>query len=106
MISTDIAKLTGLSINCINSILTIEQDCICYAVQESLLSKKKYADIDIGIGLLTIYVEDDSIQYKFIPSHSLEEDILSTVNSGEAPMIHRLEDNLKNKILNAYKELL
>lgn len=106
MVSEDIAKLTGLSINCINNIFRMEQECICYDVQESLLEKKKYTDIDIGIGLLTIYVEDESIQYKFIPSHSLEEDILATVNCGEAPIIHHLEESIKSKILSAYKELL
>ena len=106
MISEDIAKLTGLSISCINKILQLEQDCICYAVQEALIDKRKYVDINIGIGILSLNIGEEELQYKFIPSQSLENDIITTTKNKQAPIIRNLENNIKNKILNAYKELL
>ena len=76
--------------------------CICHDVEQN---NKDITVIDTGIGTLSILVDGDNVKYKFIPSKKLEESINETIISGESPIIHELENAIKNKIACAYKEL-
>lgn len=100
------SKLTGVPLKYIEKIYSIEQDYICYAIQQAFINKQNQIDIDIKIGTLSILIEEDKIYYKFIPSESLELDINTTILTKECPMIKKLETNIKEKVLNAYKDLL
>ena len=102
----NISKLTGIPLKYIDKIFQLEQDYICYNIQQSFCNKQNNVDIDIGIGTLSIMVEEDNILYKFIPSISLENDVKKTILTNEAPIIKKLESNIKEKVLNAYKDLI
>lgn len=101
-----ISKLTSIPLRYIEKIFSLEQDYVCYAIQQAFCEKQNNVDVDIGIGTLSILVENENIYYKFLPSQSLETDIQHTVSVNEAPIIKKLEENIKEKVLNAYKELL
>mgnify|MGYP003304975037 FL=1 len=62
--------------------------------------------MDLGIGILYIKFEGNEVKYKFIPSKKLEENISFTVLHKQSPLVFSLETALKDRIENAYKELL
>lgn len=102
----DLAALTGLSILSVEKLVEKADYAICHAVQEAQLDKSNTAEIDIGIGILYIRLEADSIKYKFIPSDKLESNVRATVLYKESLLTHKLEESLKHRIERSYKELL
>lgn len=80
--------------------------CITSFVAESLLDEETITNIDIGIGILTIKVEDNCVKYSFTPNSMLENQITDSVLYGDVPIIKKLEDSIVNKIVHTYKELL
>lgn len=105
-IDKDLATLTTIPLASVQKILSKFQDCICYNVQQSLENINEYIDLDIAIGKLIIKLDEDKICYKFIPSKSFENDLLITINTGECPLIGKLENSVSEKITAAYKEFL
>jgi len=102
----DVCKLTTIPYTVMKRLISKVSMCISHAVCESLLSGENITQVNVGIGKLFINVSDDSITYKFIPSPHLEELLVNTVNSGESPLVTKVEDTLKSKIINVYKDML
>lgn len=105
-LSTDIANITGISKFALDTLTDRACACICHNVLESTLAKENLTEIDIGIGILYIKCEEDKVRYKFVPSNKMEEAITSTLVNKESPVALKLELSLKNRIENAYKDLL
>ena len=103
-IADDISKLTTIPIDEVEQILNCIKDCICYNIQESIKNKDDFIDVDVGIGSLSLGVAEDTIEYKFIPSNDLENDVKYTLENGCCPLISKIENSLRNKIVGAYKE--
>lgn len=103
-IADDISKLTTIPVEEVEYIINTINDCICYDLQESIKNKDEFIDIDIGIGTLCLDVKTDTIEYKFIPSTNLENNIKYTIDNNCCPLIKKLETSLRNKIYGAYKE--
>ena len=103
-IDKDLSNLTTISVASIQKILSKFQDAICFNLQESLETINDFVELDIYIGKLIIRIEDNKIYYKFIPSPSFEEDIKSTIENNECPLIKKLENSITEKIKSAYKE--
>ena len=78
---------------------------ICHDVNENLMERDAYTQIDIGIGKITIGFEDDEIKYKFIPSLRLERAIKDVISTHEDPLQIELENSLMQRIKDTYKEL-
>jgi len=102
----DISTLTTIKEDYLNSLVAKSEWCICSYVEETILKKENITKVDIGIGSLSILVEDNTIKYKFIPSKELEEAIRTTVIDDKNPLKFKLEKVLVDKITNVYKELL
>lgn len=79
---------------------------IAYEVQETAKNKEQVVSIDIGIGTLNILITEDAVSYKFIPSPSLEQNIVDGINSSDIVLVRDVEDLLRNRIMNTYKDLL
>lgn len=79
--------------------------CICDNVNETLKNKENECEIDIGIGKLLLRIDTEYIEYKFIPSSKLEENLINTINTRESPLINELEEALSKRIMNVYKDL-
>lgn len=103
-LADDISKLTTIPIDEVEQILNCIKDCVCYNIQESIKNKEDFIDVDIGIGCLSLGVGEDTIEYKFIPSDSLEDDVKYTLKNGYCPLISKVENCIRNKIVGAYKE--
>ncbi len=102
----DISTLTTIKSDYLNSLVKKSEWCICSYVEETLLKKENITKIDIGIGYLSILIEDNTIKYKFIPSEKLEDAIRKTIIDDKNPLKLKLEKVLVDKITNVYKELL
>ena len=63
-----------------------------------------YYSVDIGIGELDIYVGEEEVSYRFIPSDNLSKSIIETVTEGKNPLTKNIEEAVVKKIINAYKD--
>ncbi len=102
----DISTLTTINEDYLKSLVTKSEWCICSYIEESILKKETITKIDIGIGFLSVLVEDNTIKYKFIPNKELEEAIRDTVINDKNPLKLKLEKSLVDKITKMYKEYL
>ncbi len=105
-ITEDVSKITGLPYSYLNRIMERIQDCICYNVQTDLKNCINICSVDINIGQLIIQIMDNEIKYKFIPSTGFEQDLIDTIQKGECPLISKLENNLSEKVLSTYQDLM
>jgi len=105
-LTKDISILTTIKEDYLDNLIKKSEWCICSYVEETILKKENITKIDIGIGSLSILVEDNSIKYKFIPSEELENSIRTTIINDKNPLKLKLEKVLVDKITNVYKELL
>ena len=100
----DLSVLTTIPTINLNQLAKKSNFCICNCVAESKLQNESLTSIDIGIGELQIFVENDNIKYKFIPSKALEKGVKSTVLEGKNILTNELENALSSKIMNAHKD--
>lgn len=80
--------------------------CICHQVLQSFHTKKTETCVDLEFGKLGIIIQNDCIQYKFIPSQYFEQILINTINSKKSPLISEVENTITSRIGQAYKELL
>ena len=85
-------------------LVTKSEDIICHEVLNSVYDDG-YIQLNIGIGTINIHVSGDDLQYKYIPSNQLEDKLKESIYSNESPLTISVEQELKNKMLRAYKEL-
>lgn len=78
---------------------------ISYNVGESQLSGDDVCELDIGIGTLLISLNSDEIKYKFIPSKKLSESVIDAVQNNNFELVTDMEDSLRKKVMNTYKDL-
>lgn len=102
----DLAKLFNIKPSLLKKFSRAADYCIGDYILESKLNDEDLTNIDIGIGILKLIVVDDSLTYKFIPSKKLETIIIDAYQKEKSEMTKVLEDNLENRLLSAYKELL
>lgn len=74
-------------------------------ILEDIMNDKDVSEIDIGIGTIIIQHSGDSIKYKFIPSRNLDITVKSTVINKKNTLEYILEQTLKDKVTNTYKDL-
>lgn len=101
----DLSVLTTISESSLNKLVEKSKFIICHDIQESLIGKNDITDINIGIGVIKIKIDNDGVRYRFVPSKSLEESIVTTVESGRSPLTCEIEQAIVNKIEKVYKEL-
>ena len=101
----DLATLTTIHRSSFDKLVDRSQCVICHDVEEAELCGENTVNINIGIGTLTIRVEEDTIKYRFTPSQSLNANIKNTIVTGKSPLTAQAETLLKDRICNAYKDL-
>ena len=101
----DLSFLTGVSQTNLTFLTIHENNAIAHIVLEDILEGKEVTEIDIGIGVLKILHNDSEIKYKFIPSETLNNKVISTVKNKQSPVAKRVGDRLGERINKAYKDL-
>ena len=79
--------------------------CICNGVVESKLNDEDITEINLGFGTLIISVENNHIEYKFIPSSKLEKGLVESIVNKRNPLVVNLEETFANRILKTYKDM-
>ena len=103
----DLSSLTGISPSALNDFYKITNLCIAHSVKESSLENNdEDTCIDIGIGSLTIHVDNDEIKYRFVPSRPLKNAIEDSLQNNEDVLINAINTKIKERFEKAYKELL
>ena len=75
-------------------------------IAEHLLSKcNEPIELELFEGTLILYVNNDVITYKFIPNKEFETIIVDSIIKKKNVLIDTLNENLKSKLLNIYKDI-
>lgn len=102
----DLVTLTNISKQVLDKLSLLSVSCICDSLEDDILNGNDVLEIDIGLGVLKIKHTDNEIRYKFVPSAKLEEAMSQTIIYDKNPLSITVEDSLKKRIVNVYKELL
>lgn len=102
----DISIITNVPYKTLERLSDLAEKCVAHDVLESYLGKNTSCSLDIGIGTIYLLIEEDGIEYKFIPSPSLEKKIVLSIESNTSPLITDAEKLLNEKIKQVYKELM
>lgn len=102
----DLSNLTTISEKTLSKLSEKGMYCICDCIQEALLNGDNTVQIDIGLGLIQIKIEDKTVLYRFIPSNTLEQKINETIDTGHNPLQLIVEQALIDRMTNTYKDLL
>lgn len=102
----NLSTITSISKQTFDKLVNLSISCICDAVEDDILSDNDVMTIDIGIGQLMIKHTDNDMRYKFIPDAKLEEAVSQTIINDKNQLKVAVEDTLKKRIMNIYKELL
>ena len=104
-IYSDVSDLLGLYKQQLDQISDAVQKDICQCILESIENEEDVCVVDIGIGNLIIGIDEDGLEYKFIPSDKLEDMIRSSLETGESPLQKQVENKITKRMLRIYKEL-
>ena len=101
----DISKITTIPVRTLDKLVSKIDWCICDAIEESRMVGEDLTRVDIGVGVLCIYVKDNEIEYKFLPAPKLEKYVIDTVVNKKNPMVVNLEQTFVNRITKTYKDM-
>lgn len=102
----DVSRLTLIPRTSLDSLVEKANYSICHSIEESLIKNESITEVNISIGKISIFVDNETIKYRFEPSRSLEDAIKETVISKKSPLVNKIEESLVDKITNVYKDLL
>ena len=102
----DLSSLTTLPESSLHKIIDKTLLCISNDVYEQVLQEENLCTVDIGIGTLTLKIEDNAVRYKFIPSVKLEDMIRKIIVQKINPLAETTENVLSARILDTYKDFL
>lgn len=97
--------LTSLSSRSMKNIVDIIEYCICNNIANKCNREEDVIHCDIGIGMLHIQWDKESLRMNFSPSGVFESYIKNAIN-GEDELVKALESSLVSKVTRIYKELL
>lgn len=104
-INDDVSALTTIPVQTLNKLSAKQEQCIAHAVYETKIKHDEISEIDVGYGTIHICISEDEIKYRFTPSNSLETLIVKAIKNDKSPLVTAIEDRLREKILNVYKEM-
>lgn len=105
-IINDVAQLSGCSTTSLLNLLSLGEDCICSSILEHIDNGRNVVALNIGLGTLSLLIDDNKVLYKFTPTQKLEGKIISTIRDGYDPLAEKAENAIASNFLKVYKELL
>ena len=101
-----ISTLTTIDKNALSRLVDIGELVIIDEVVEQLVSGGSTANVNIGIGTLSIHCTGDSVKFKFVPNAKFEGDVADACIHKTNLLDAKVEASLQEKIVNTYKDLL
>ncbi len=102
----DISQITTIPLASLNRLSEKIGWSICNCVEESVLKGETTTEVTFGFGALVISIEDNQLNYKFIPSKKFEKGLVETVVNKKNPLTVKLEDTFVNRIVKTYKDMM
>ena len=102
----DIGILTTIPELNLKKLVNIAIKIISHDIVECVKEGNTSCTEDIGIGTISIDIEQEDLRFKFTPSQQLQTAILNSIESKDSELVIEVENILKEKIVNTYKSLL
>ena len=102
----ELTTITGIPKKILMKLVATAKFSILQSLEEMILKKDNLCEVDLEIGILLISLEDEELKFKFIPSNSLEKDIIETIQTGKNPMEENIYNNITSALEKTYRELL
>lgn len=103
---TGVSTLTSVNEKTLNKLVDVLIYCITDAVSDSVIENEKLTVVDIGIGQIKVLQDEDKVKFAFVPCAKLRESIIKSIFNRENVLEEVVENTLKNKLINTYKELV
>lgn len=106
VLKTDLSKITNIPEPLLDKLINKIRAIICDDVLEASLEKNNIIEIDVGIGTLTICIDDNNLRYRFTPSSIFNDNITATIVDLKSPVKEGTSITLASKVQEMYEELL
>ena len=101
----DLSVLTSIGKCNLDSLSSKGVSIISHCVAEAARGYEDKALVDIGIGVLEIYILEDGVQYRFIPSDTLHRKVSSAALTKESPLTLEIDEALGRRLSKTHKDL-
>ena len=101
---SDVSTLTRVPNRILESLADKMNLCIGSAIHDAIANNEQIVIVNIGIGTLSVNLAD--MQCKFVPSKELKATIKRCISEKVDPLEMQLEEDLYQKLLSLYKEVL
>ena len=103
----DLSVLTTISKYGLTDMSKIAEMCIAQAILEAKLNNQETVKIILGtLGELNVIITDSEVTYRYIPSKSLEKDIIASLQTNKSKLQEALENSLTKRVISVYKDLM
>ena len=102
----DLATITNSNKDIFNKLVKNSNFLICNYLEDTTLNNENLCTIDIGIGVLKIIIEEDTVRYNFIPSKELETEIINTLENNQSYLTSVISSKLTSQLNKLYDNLL
>lgn len=102
----DLATVTNSNKDVFNKLVKNSNFLICNYLEDTTLNNENLCTIDIGIGILKIVIEEDTVRYSFIPSKELETEIINTLENNQSYLTSVISSKLTSQLNKLYDNLL
>lgn len=102
----DLATVTNSNKDVFNKLVKNSNFLICNYLEDTTLNNENLCTIDIGIGVLKIVIEEDTVRYSFIPSKELETEIINTLENNQSYLTSVISSKLTSQLNKLYDNLL
>ena len=100
-----VSKLSTVNESTLNKLLKLSIFVINDSVIESKMKNEPIVEFELGIGKLILNIDNENVQYKFIPNMSLELAVQEAVVNEKNTLQDLLEKAIIDKVTCAYKDL-
>ena len=104
-LTKDLSVITNVPHATMESLFAKIPMLISHRIYEAMIAEEEETTIDVGFGSLVASITNDEVRMRFVPYRKLGQMIQETIETKTDPMIATLEENLKEKIESAYKNL-
>lgn len=101
----DLSKLTTIPEGAFDKISTVLDYIHSNKIVEQVIENKDIIEIELFEGILVLFLEDDTVKYKFIPNKKFESVVIDSIINKKDILVETISERLKNQLLNTYKDI-
>ena len=105
-LAKDLAVLLSTDKRIFDKLIQNANFCICDYLETAALNNEQECQINIGIGILKLKIEENAVRYSFIPSTTLETEVIDTLEAQQNLLVSTVDTALVAKLNKLYDTLL